>query len=95
MAEEITRFYKDLDWCAIIHKKASFLERPLEEEEIKKIIWSTDKDKGPDLDGFSAEFFQVCWHIIKADLLKMLEEFHKNRKIGVNFIFYLFGSKER
>ena len=39
---------------------------------------------GLGLGGFTAGFYQVCWDFIKADLLKVLEEFHRTGKIGVN-----------
>ena len=98
IADKITRFYKalyseenqsrpfleGLDWCAISHEKAAFLERPSEEEEIRRAIWCMDKDKAPSPDGFTTGFFQDCWDVIKADLMKVFEEFHRNGKIGVN-----------
>ena len=43
-----------------------------------------DKDKAPSPDGFTTGFFQDCWDVIKADLMKVFEEFHRNGKIGVN-----------
>jgi hypothetical protein len=33
-----------------------------------------NKASGPD--GFSAEFYQSCWEIIKEDLMTLFREFH-------------------
>ena len=36
-----------------------------------------EKSKAPGPDGFPAEFYQKCWHIIKKDLMDMFVAFHK------------------
>ena len=63
------------------------MERPFKEEEIRWAIWSMDKDKASGPDSFTAGFFQGCWDVIKADLFKVFEEFHRNGKISVNINF--------
>ena len=60
------------------------MERPFEEEEIRTSIWCMDKDKAPGPNGFPTDFFQGCWDVIKVDLMKVFEEFHRNGKIGAN-----------
>ena len=67
IAREITNFYNSLykenlpcylfieglDWHPLEYLKATWLERPFEEEEIQKAIWSLDIKKAPVLNGFS------------------------------------------
>jgi hypothetical protein len=45
------------------------LDRPFIEEEIKSVIDQMEKNKAAGPDGFPIEFYQVCWEIIKADLM--------------------------
>jgi hypothetical protein len=35
-----------------------------------------EHNKAPGPDGFPAEFYQVCWEIIKDDLMELFREFH-------------------
>ena len=39
-------------------------------------------DKAPGLDGFSFNFYRVCWNIIKSDLIRMVLAFQKKAKVG-------------
>jgi hypothetical protein len=39
-----------------------------------------DKALGPD--GFSIQFYRVCWEIIKIDLLRMIKYFQQRAKVG-------------
>ena len=39
------------------------------EAEVKEAIFSMEHNKAPGLDGFPAEFYQVFWEVIKADLV--------------------------
>eukprot|EP00253_Pinus_taeda_P019656 PITA_19656 len=63
-------------------KDNAILCRPFTEEETINVIWSMDADKAPGPDGFSIHFYKFCWHLIKADLLKMISWFMKKAKIG-------------
>ncbi|WVZ53529.1 hypothetical protein U9M48_004457, partial [Paspalum notatum var. saurae] len=57
------------------------------EEEVKEAIFSMEHNKAPGLDGFPAEFYQVFWEIIKADLMAMFYDFYKGdlRLFSLNF----------
>ena len=50
-------FIEDLDWCPISPSKATWLERPFEEEEIHRAVFSLGKEKAPGPDGFTFAFF--------------------------------------
>ncbi|XP_042012114.1 uncharacterized protein LOC121760525 [Salvia splendens] len=51
------------------------LERTLDKEEVRKIVFdiSTNSASGPD--GYSSLFFQACWGIIRADVVEAVVEF--------------------
>lgn len=37
-------------------------------------------DQAPGLDGFTMDFFQQCWRVVKSDVLFVFGEFHKYSK---------------
>jgi len=37
-------------------------------EEVEKMIWEMPKGKSPRLDGFTVEFYQSCWKVIKNEV---------------------------
>jgi hypothetical protein len=43
---------------------------------------NSDKAQGPD--GFTMAFFQVCWAVIKEDIIGVFHEFHARRKFETN-----------
>lgn len=63
------------------------LNRPFDEEEIKYIIESMEKNKAAGPDGFPIEFYQQCWPIIKDDMVKLFADFDKN-KVDLSRINY-------
>ena len=46
------------------------------EKEVRDAIFQMKHNRAPGPDGFSAEFFQVFWTLIKNDLMAMFREFH-------------------
>ena len=46
------------------------------EKEVRDAIFQMKHNRAPGPDGFSAEFFQVFWTLIKDDLMAMFREFH-------------------
>lgn len=47
------------------------------EAEIKEAVFQMEHNKAPGPDGFLAEFYQVFWEVVKADLMSMFIDFHK------------------
>ena len=47
-------------------------------DEIKHAVFYMKKNTAPGPDHMPVEFFQVCWDIIKEDLMEMFEEFFEN-----------------
>jgi len=45
------------------------LEAPFTEEEVWKTIKSLPSDKAPGPDGFTGKFYQICWPIIKPEIM--------------------------
>jgi hypothetical protein len=60
---------------------------PFNEEEIKSVIDQMEKNKAAGPDGFPIEFSQVCWEIIKDDLMAVFHDFHQH-KITLSSINY-------
>ena len=54
---------------------AGWLDRPFEEAEIFDVIQNFNVDKPLGLDGFPMAFFQVCWSILKIDLMAIFHHF--------------------
>ena len=56
-------------------------------EEIKKVVFKMAHNKSPRPDGFTAEFYQHYWELVKFDLKAMLDDF-ANRKIDISRLNY-------
>ena len=54
---------------------------PITMEELEKTVFQMKKGKAPGPDGFPIEFFQEFWDIIKLDLLTVVQESQKNKKM--------------
>ncbi|KAL5569664.1 hypothetical protein UlMin_026239 [Ulmus minor] len=76
--------FEEIIWGSISVERAEWLERPFEEEEIKKAVFGCDREKSPGPDGFTGGFFQDCWDFLKDDIVKVLEEFYLNGKVCGN-----------
>ena len=49
------------------------------EKEVREAIFQMNHNKASGLDGFSAEFYQIFWSLIKDDLMAMFREFHAGK----------------
>jgi hypothetical protein len=74
------------------------LTKPFSEEEIKYALFQMDKNKAAGPDGLPVEFFQVCWTIIKSDMLELFEDFYLGnldiKRINYGIITLLPKTKE-
>jgi hypothetical protein len=61
----------------VTQEENNSLDAPFTEEEIKKAIFNSYSDGAPGPDGLPFLFFQKFWDILKEDLVKLFEEFHK------------------
>ncbi|KAL5574996.1 hypothetical protein UlMin_016695 [Ulmus minor] len=57
---------------------------PLKRNKIKKAVFEIEREKSLGPDGYTDAFFQDCWGILKNDMVKIFEEFHRNGKVCGN-----------
>ncbi|GJZ51831.1 putative RNA-directed DNA polymerase [Tanacetum coccineum] len=53
--------------------------RLLEDEEIKRAMFSIDNDSAPGPDGYSSKFFKASWSIVGPDVCKAVKDFFGKR----------------
>jgi hypothetical protein len=56
------------------------MEQEFEECEVWEVVTNFIGDKAPSPDGFTMEFFQKCWEVLKVDIIAVLKEFHNSGK---------------
>jgi hypothetical protein len=66
----------DLSFDTILESEASWLERPFEEEEARKVVFTLKGDKAPGPDGFSMAFLQACCEVLSPDIMEVFSDFH-------------------
>ena len=65
----------------ITEEMNNFLRKEDTEEEMEKTIYSIHKGKSLGPDGFNIEFFQGSFDLVKEDLLKVVKESQRARKV--------------
>ena len=55
------------------------LMAPFSEEEVELAVFYMEHNKAPGPNGFSAEFYQFFWEVVKPDLMNLFYEFHARR----------------
>jgi hypothetical protein len=43
--------------------------KPFSESEIKEALFQMDRNKAAGPDKIPIEFYQICWHIVKEDII--------------------------
>eukprot|EP00253_Pinus_taeda_P009979 PITA_09979 len=82
MDQEITQSetnLEDHELQEILDKEHLDLEgllRPVTREEV-----NIKNYKAPGLDGFNVDFFKACWHIVKQDILEVVEDSRSSKTI--------------
>ena len=109
ISEDIVEFYKKLfseqnrwrlkvdgiDFESISKVEAGWLERDFEEEEVRKVVSMMNGNKASGPKGFSMAFFQVCWDVVRMDIMKVFRALHIGRRFekSLNASFILLISK--
>ena len=57
------------------------LKVEVSEEELEKVVYSYQKGKSPGPDGLTIEFFHGFYYLVKEDLLKIVQESQRVRKV--------------
>ena len=65
--------------CLVTQEKNELLLRPIEMVELEEAVKQLKNEKASDPDGFTTNFFHPCWHIIKEEVLAIVED---SKKIG-------------
>jgi hypothetical protein len=55
--------------------------RSFEESEVHEVVNGMNSEKVPGPDSFIMAFFQVCWDMIKADVMGVFHDFHARSKV--------------
>lgn len=62
----------------------------MSEEEVSEVINEMKNGKAPGLDGFNVDFFKACWKTVKHDILEVVEDLRRPKKVlrafNVSFI---------
>ncbi|XP_058734303.1 uncharacterized protein LOC131606033 [Vicia villosa] len=66
---------EEVDLAKLSLEDSMGLEVPFLEEEVRDVIWNSDGDKSPGLDGFNMGFYKICWPFLKKDILNFVNEF--------------------
>jgi hypothetical protein len=76
-----------LDIPQISQEENESLIAAFTESEVRNAVFQMEHNKAPGPDGFPAEFYQVFWGIIKADLLPLFADLHREALdlYGLNF----------
>lgn len=90
--QEIVGFYKclygetsghwflveNVQWVSLEENWKVWLERSFDLEESQKAVFSLGNLKSPGPDGFTNEFFNKSWNILKHDLLGVFQDRFRN-----------------
>ncbi|GFY81548.1 hypothetical protein Acr_01g0013570 [Actinidia rufa] len=70
-----------LDGEQVNEAQAMDLIRAVSDEEIKGALFSTEDDKSPGPDGFSAYFFKRAWRTVGPEFCEAIKEFFSSRQL--------------
>ena len=61
------------------------LMRTIEREEVEEVVLQMEKGKAPGPDGFTIDFFQSCWDLVKEKIWEVVEESKSTRWVLTTF----------
>ena len=57
------------------------LNKPVSNEEVSEVINEMKNGKAPSLNGFNVDFFKACWKTVKHDILEVVEDSRRCKKV--------------
>ena len=66
----------DIAFSRISKEDASWLDRPLDEDEVFGVVYDFNGDKASGPDSFTMDFFQSYWSMVKIDIMNVFHAFH-------------------
>lgn len=77
------KIYWKSDWKfnKLDNEELNMILKRVTKEEIHKVVFESNRDKAPGLDGFNACFFQSSWEIIKDDVSDAILTFFRNGRL--------------
>lgn len=64
------------------------LNRLVSEEEVSEVINEMKNGKAPGPYGFNVDFFKACWKTVKQDILEVVEDSRRSKKVLKAFNVY-------
>jgi hypothetical protein len=61
------------------------LMRPIEHEEVEEAVLQMEKGKALGPDGFTVDFFQCFWDLVKDEIWEVVEESRRTRQVLMAF----------
>ena len=73
------------------------MEVPFTIEEVFTTLSNLNGDKAPGSDGYTMDFWQFSWEIVKVDIMRMFKDFFETRKFvkNLNNTFLVLVPKKR
>ena len=71
-----------LNFSKLEELEAARLELPFSKEEVHIALFDLNGDKAPRPDGFTTNFWQFSWDIVKLDIMDFFKDFHKRGRFG-------------
>lgn len=79
-SQSIKNFTKNIP--KLVTKEDNYnLNRPVTKEEVNEVIKEMHNGKALGPNGFNVDFFKTCWEIVKYDILDVVEDSRKSRKV--------------
>ena len=60
------------------------MEVPFTIEEVFTTLSNLNGDKAPGSDGYTMDFWQFSWEVVKVDIMRMFKDFFETRKFVKN-----------
>ena len=72
--EEMDRFLEKLKFSRLTQEEIEIISNPITSTEIEAMIKNLPKNKSPETDGFTGEFYQIFREELMPSLLKLFQK---------------------